>query len=107
VSCTPAGLEDIYTLLSLVFSGEPKWIVLSRGILATWIIIIVSIFACYNMVLETLSQVALTPVNDLRGYYAPSDFTITQTPVWNVILVRRYQLSLFVVTDYPPPDQVD
>lgn len=78
---------DIY-ILSLSFRGEPKWIIHSRGVLATGIIIIVTTFACYNMVLGTLDQVALTPVNDLRGYYTPSDFTTTQTPVWNVILVR-------------------
>lgn len=78
---------DLY-ILSLPFSGEPKWIICSRGVLATGIIVIVTTFACYDMVLETLSQVALTPVNDLRGYYTPLDFTMTQTPVWNVILVR-------------------
>jgi hypothetical protein len=80
-------LHDLYTL-SLSFSGEPNWIINSRGVLATVIIIIVTIFACYNMIFETLNQVALTPVNDLRGYYTPSDFTTTQSPVWNVILVR-------------------
>jgi len=81
-------LRTDFYVLSLSFSGEPRWIICSRGVLATGIVIIVTTFACYNMVLETLSQVALMPVNDLRGYYTPLDFTVTRPPVWNVVLVR-------------------
>jgi len=71
------------------FSGEPKWIVLSRGALAASIIIVITIFACYNVVLETVRQAAWTPVSNLRGGGIPWDFTMTQAPVWNVIFVRR------------------
>ena len=56
-----------------------------RGIVAACIVILITIFVCYDMV-ETVRQAALTPVNDLRGGL-PRDFTVMGT-VWNVVVVR-------------------
>ena len=56
-----------------------------RGTLAACIVVLITIFVCYDMV-ETVHQAALTPVNDLRGGL-PRDFSVIGT-VWNVVVVR-------------------
>ena len=69
------------------FSGEKNWMIIFRGVLAALFIVVIVIFALFNIVLEPVRETSLTPVNNLRANSLPWDFTSSTQPVWNVVVV--------------------
>ncbi len=65
-----------------------KWVILTRGTLATLIIALITIFALFNIIVDPIRETALMPVNNLRAYNLPPDFLPSTETVWNVVLVR-------------------
>ena len=69
-------------------SGEPKWMIISRGIFAVIFVLGIGVIALFNIVLDPVRESALTPVKEVRSPDLPYDFKMTVPTVWNVVLVR-------------------
>lgn len=74
-----------YFLLS---SGEAKWLIVSRGIMAAFIIIVIAIYTIFLVVVEPVRETALTPIRDSRTLGFPNDFPKKEN-IWNVVVVRH------------------
>ena len=68
--------------------GEPFWIAFLRGLLALLVIASLAIFGLFEIVLEPVSEMGLTPHRVFRSEYLPLTFNSTTPIVWNLIVVR-------------------
>jgi len=72
----------------LLYSGEARWLILSRGIFAALIIIMIAIYTIFLVVVEPVRETALTPIKESRSLGLPSDFP-KREKIWNVVVVRH------------------
>ena len=64
------------------------WIAFLRGLLALLVISSLAIFGLFEIVLEPVSEMGLTPNRVFRSEYLPLTFNSTTPIVWNLIVVR-------------------
>lgn len=68
-------------------SGEKKWITISRAIVAALFTISIVLYAIFTIILEPVHGNALMPTKEIRAQDLSSDFRLSSTMVWNVLLV--------------------
>src|SRR5260221_327013 len=63
-------------IMNVVFyshSGESRSTTISRAILAAIIVLAMSIFSSYNIIIEPMRETASPPVNEVRSFSIPQD----------------------------------
>jgi hypothetical protein len=75
--------------ISFAYRGEPRSTTILRAFWAAIIILAVSIFSTYNIIIEPMRETASPPVKDIRSFSIPQDALndILQALVWNVLFV--------------------
>ncbi|KAJ2931019.1 hypothetical protein H1R20_g6097, partial [Candolleomyces eurysporus] len=81
--------------------GEPFWIAFLRGLLALLVIASLAIFGLFEIVLEPVSEMGLTPHRVFRSEYLPLTFNSTTPIVWNLIVRLRESISLMPLWSVP------
>ena len=95
-------LFKLFSLVSIVDyarSGEAKWLIVFRGILAASLLVAMAGFAFFNLVLAPVIEGAMVPTKELRVTYKdrlPPDLHLSKdSPINVVVTVRDYPLTAF------------
>ena len=82
-------------------SGEARWLRVLRGIMATFVLIGIVVYALFNIILAPVREAGMTPFDVYRTATLPSDFRLSAVPVWDILVnIVRFMLSFLNVADY-------
>jgi hypothetical protein len=90
-------------------SGEPKTIIILRGILGALLIVAIPIFSVVVLVIGPVYETGLTPFKGMKSHGLPQDFKPSAQPVWNVIVVSyttSFSVRVFVDRFFVDEDDI-